>query len=106
MAKFHFIYWLVEYLQSQTDFLFDWDEGNLSKSQDKHSVTVDMIESCFSDDQLLALGEQYSPPCNEDRYGMIGKTCNGVICFICFTIREGKIRPISARLANQKERSI
>ena len=78
MAKFRVIYWLVEFLQSQIDFIFDWDEGNMVKSQEKHGVTIQMV----------------------------GKANTNEVIFICFTIREGKIRPISARFANKKERSI
>ena len=106
LAKFKFVYWLLEYLQSQAEFLFEWDEGNMFKSEDKHGVTLEMVESCFLDNNLIALGEQYHPSTSEDRYGMIGKTNTEEILFACFTIRNGKIRPISARLANKKERSI
>ena len=60
MAKFEFVYWLLEYLLSQEQFVFEWDEGNSYKSEDKHGVTVDEIESCFYDLDLLALGEQIS----------------------------------------------
>ncbi|MCK5072841.1 MAG: BrnT family toxin [Bacteriovoracaceae bacterium] len=106
MAKFKFIYWLLEFLQSQSDFIFDWDEGNMVKSKEKHGVTIQMVESCFLDNNLLALGEQYHPSVDEERYGMVGKANTNEVIFICFTIREGKIRPISARFANKKERGI
>ena len=106
MAKFKYIYWLVEFLLSERDFLFDWDEGNSGKSKDKHGVTIEMVESSFEDSNLLALGEQYQPIVDEDRYGIIAKTINGELLFICFTIRDGKLRPISARPVNKKERRI
>jgi len=106
LANFKFVYWLLEYLQSQAEFLFEWDEGNMFKSEDKHGVTLEMVESCFLDNNLIALGEQYHPHTSEDRYGMIGKTNTEEILFACFTIRNGKIRPISARFANKKERSV
>ena len=106
MAKFKFVYWLLEFLQSKTDFTFDWDEGNLTKSKDKHGVTTDLVESCFEDCNLLALGEQYQPKVEEDRYGIIAKSIAGEIYFVCFTIRNSRIRPMSARLANKKERGI
>lgn len=104
MAKFKFIYWLLEYLTSQDQFSFEWDNENLNKSDKKHGVDSSLIESCFYDSNLLALGEQYQPQVDEDRYGMIAKAASGEICFICFTIRDNKIRVISARLANKKER--
>ncbi len=106
MAKFRFVYWLLEFLKSKEGFIFEWDDGNISKSEDKHGVTIDMVESCFDDVDLLAIGEQYSPVVNEERYGVIGRSLSNDVFFICFTIRRGVIRPISARLANKKERRV
>ena len=57
MAKFKFIYWLVEFLLSGEDFIFDWNEGNSTKSEEKHGVSLEMVESAFQDGLLLALGE-------------------------------------------------
>lgn len=105
MAKFKFIYWLVEFVLSTENFIFDWDGGNSTKSKDKHGITVDIVESAFSDENLLALGEQFQPIVNESRYGVIAKSIDSNILFICFTIRDKKIRVISTRLANEKERS-
>lgn len=106
MAKFKFIYWLLEFLLSNEDFIFEWDEGNSTKNEEKHGVTLEMIESAFKDSSLLALGEQYQPIVDEARYGFIAKCATGEILFICFTIRSGKVRPISARLASISERNI
>ncbi len=105
MAKFRYIEWLVEFLLSQTDFIFEWDEGNSSKSAEKHGVESDEIETAFNDNNLLALGEQYQPEVDEVRYGILGKSITNEILFICFTLRDGKVRPISSRVANKKERS-
>lgn len=106
LAKFRYVYWLVEFLLSSECFSFDWDEANSTKSEEKHGVTVDMIESAFDDNKLLALGEQYQPVVKEGRYGVIGKCVTGETLFICFTLRAGKIRAISARPANKRERSV
>lgn len=105
LAKFKFIHWLVEFLLSDEDFIFDWDEGNSTKNEEKHSITIKMVESAFQDSSLLALGEQYQPSVDEARYGFIAKCRTGEILFICFTLRSGKIRPISARVANKNERN-
>jgi uncharacterized DUF497 family protein len=104
MAKFFFIEWLLEFLISQPDFVFEWDDGNSYKSLEKHGIENDLVESSFNDLNLLALGEQYQPPAPEARYGILGKAINGDILFVCFTIRQGKIRPISSRISNQRER--
>ena len=107
LAKFKFVYWLVEFLFSQERFFFEWDDGNSTKNEDKHNLTIEEIESVFEDNNILALGEQYQPViASEYRYGVLGKSFNDSVLFVCFTIREGKIRPISVRPANKKERSI
>ena len=67
-----------------------------------------MVESIFLDENLLALGEQYQPATHEPRYGLLGKTKSGSgeILFVCFTLRGKRIRPISSRFANLREREI
>lgn len=106
MAKFRFVSWLFDYINSRSSIIFEWDDANCTKSLSKHGVDNDMVESVFHDRNLLALGEQYQPITHEVRYGIIGKSYTGEIIFICFTIREQKIRPISSRFANQKERRL
>jgi uncharacterized DUF497 family protein len=106
MAKFKYAFWLLEYLQSHVNFIFDWDAGNQYKSEEKHGVTEDIVESCFKDSNLIALGEQYEPLHPESRYGVLAKSSDGDLVFICFTLRGERIRPISARLANKRERKL
>lgn len=106
MAKFKFIVWLYDFLVFQHEFLFEWDDGNSSKSLVKHGIECDLVESVFRDPSLLVLGEQIQPYVSEARYGIIGKAHDGSILFICFTIRKKKIRPISSRVVNQKERGL
>ena len=38
MAKFKFVEWLLLWLQENSHFEFDWDDGNRTKSAAKHSV--------------------------------------------------------------------
>jgi uncharacterized DUF497 family protein len=104
MAKFKYIKWLVSFLEAYEIFIFDWDKGNSTKSDNKHGVTTEQIESCFLDDRILPLGVQYEPIVPEERYGILAKDYNGMVLFVCFTIRDGKVRPVSCRLANKKER--
>lgn len=106
VARFEFIDWLVGYFQSVIVFMFEWDSGNSMKSLVKHGITIEQIESCFYDEDILALGRQLTPRCAENRYGIIAKDCFDNILFVCFTIRSGRVRPISARVANKSERDI
>lgn len=104
MAKFKYIQWLISFLEAFDIFTFDWDVGNSLKSEEKHDVTIEQIESCFLDERILSLGIQIEPEVKEDRYGVIARDYDGKILFVCFTIRNGKIRPVSGRVANKKER--
>jgi uncharacterized DUF497 family protein len=106
MAKFRFVFWLFEFLQTHRVLNFEWDDGNSLKSIQKHGLDNEMVESIFLDENLLALGEQYQPQVNEARYGILGKTKSGEILFVCFTMRWNRIRPISSRHANLKERDL
>lgn len=106
MAKFQFIQWLITFLEDFENFIFEWDSGNSMKSEKKHGITTERIESCFFDIKILPLGVQTEPKTTEERYGVIAKDVEGKVLFICFTIRQKKIRPISARLANKRKRAI
>jgi len=106
VAKFKYIQWLMTFLEAYDFFVFEWDAGNSNKSEDKHGVNLEQIESCFIDEKIMPLGIQFEPEVKEDRYGIIAKDCEGTILFVCFTIRDGKIRPVSGRLANKKEREM
>ena len=105
MAKFLFIEWLVDFI-SRKNFLFDWDEGNREKSLLKHGLNSLEAEDAFNDEYLVELGIQVAPKSTEERYGVIARTAEGKILFVSFTIRNGMIRVISLRNANQKERKL
>lgn len=105
MAQFVFFQWIFEFL-TESRFEFEWDTGNSQKNFLKHGVLTKDAEAVFFDDRLIVLGIQVSPETFEDRFGVIGKTKEGSILFISFTVRRGFIRIISARTANQKEREI
>lgn len=53
----------------------------------------------------MALGEQVSPQVDEPRYGILGVTTELKHVFVCFTIRQARIRVIHIRKMNKKERS-
>lgn len=83
---------------------FDWEDGNRDKNWLKHSVTYgECEETFFNIPRLLQTDPTHSQ--NEARYYALGHTHAGRNLFIGFTIRNTKIRIISARDMNQKERS-
>ena len=103
MAKFRFVEWLLLWLQENSHFEFDWDEGNRTKSAAKHSVRTEEAEEVFTLGQAVPLGVQVSPLV---RLGIVGTTTEGRILHVVFTLRDGKVRPISARPAHKKEREL
>lgn len=81
---------------------FEWDMGNYDKNWAKHKVEWQECEEAFFDSGL----KQYKDKLHsgkEERYIALGKTAHGRILYIAFTIRNNKIRVISARDLNRKE---
>lgn len=58
----------------------------------------------YNKDFLVPLGIQTTPPVNEPRFGILGKDLSGARLSICFTLREGNVRVISARPMSRIER--
>ena len=82
---------------------FDWDKGNFKKSWLKHKVNPFESEQIFFNEPLIII-EDSKHSNSETRYYALGRT-NGERClFIVFTIRKDKIRIISARDMNKKEK--
>jgi uncharacterized DUF497 family protein len=107
VAKFEFNEQIFLWIFSQIEFNFEWDTGNEQKSFIKHGITCTESESVFKNtESILPLGKQISPSydSNEDRFGVFGTSCFNKYLFISFTIRNSKIRIISARELNNKER--
>lgn len=104
VAKFMFAQWLWDWLSALTHFSFEWDEGNATKSLQKHRVTCEEAEEVFRERRFVPLGEQYQPPCPEPRFGIFGETSSGRLLFLAFTLRNQTIRVISARAMNERER--
>jgi len=83
---------------------FDWDEGNLEHIK-KHNVEAKECEGVFLNVPLLVLKDEIHSRL-EERLQALGLTKGGRLLFIAFTVRNEKIRVISARDQNKKERKI
>jgi uncharacterized protein len=84
---------------------FEWDDGNIHKSADKHGVTPREAEQVFLDPQLLTLiDEDHSGV--EKRYHAYGQSADGRLLLVSFTLRrnETMVRIISARNMSRRER--
>src|SRR5687768_15078691 len=82
---------------------FEWDEGNKEKNLIKHGITFQEIEQAFFDEfKKMAKDVHHSGV--EERGVLIGRTFNNVVLFISYTIRKERVRVISARPLNKRER--
>jgi len=84
---------------------FEWDEGNRNKSWDKHQVSPNECEEVFLNIALL-LHDDVRHSQQEPRFYVLGKTGQGRLLFLAFTVRDTKIRVISARPMSRKERQV
>ena len=82
---------------------FEWDEGNIDKSCQKHGITPKESEEIFLDENL-PVSRDIEHSQKEKRFIGLGKTLENKILSVVFTLRKDKIRIISARKANLKER--
>lgn len=84
---------------------FEWDSANIMKSQVKHSVTHQEAEEVFINKRSLIFPAKYAGS-DKIRWTVFGKTNNARPLTVVFTIREERVRIISARTMSKKERSI
>jgi len=84
---------------------FDWDEGNINKNWDKHRVYHLECEEIFFNEPIVIKVEKRGVS-QEERLSALGVTNEGRFLFVVFTMRRGRIRVVSARDMNKKERKI
>lgn len=84
---------------------FQWDFGNAVKSMVKHGVSVTESEQVFKNKPLMITDDE-NHSFSEHRGHALGKTDVGQLLHVSFTIRENRIRIISARPMSRLERKI
>jgi uncharacterized DUF497 family protein len=94
--------WYKELAQVQG---FEWDHGNAVKNENKHGVGCDEAEQVFLNRPLLLIDDPIHSKI-EPRAKMFGITNEERCLTVSFTIRRHRIRVISARPMNAKERRI
>ncbi len=82
---------------------FNWNKGNIEKSWVKHKVNFKECEEIFFNEPILIFPDKFHSQ-KEIRYYALGKTRNNRLLFVAFTIRNNKIRIISARNMSKKEK--
>ncbi len=84
---------------------FEWDKGNIDKNWVKHFVSQSECEQSFFNSPLL-IKDDILHSSQEKRYYALGKTNRKRQLFIAFTIRNKRIRVISARDMSRNERKV
>ena len=84
---------------------FDWDALNDRKSEAKHGVTQVEAEQAFFNVPVVQVSD-FKHSETEKRFHALGKTNEGRLLHITFTLRFGgrRIRVISARAMHRTER--
>ena len=83
---------------------FDWDESNREKNWITHQVSAGECEEVFFNLPLLIKSDPVHSKA-ETRYYVLGQTNINRRLFIAYTVRNKKIRVISARDMSRKERA-
>ena len=82
---------------------FRWDKGNKYKNWNRHKVRIQEAEEVFKNEPNFVFPDKRHSR-EEKRNGIFGITNEARPLTIIFTIREEKIRVISARDMSKKER--
>ncbi|MGA3085664.1 MAG: BrnT family toxin [Thermodesulfobacteriota bacterium] len=84
---------------------FEWDDHNTEKLRARHGVAPTECEQIFFN-RPFVVGDDSKHSEKENRFFVLGKTDTGRLLFLVFTVRSNRIRVISARDTNRKEREI
>jgi uncharacterized DUF497 family protein len=84
---------------------FEWDKYNSEKVKARHGVTSVECEQVFFNLPVIA-GDDEKHSETENRFYVLGQTDSGRLLFLAFTVRKNKLRVISARDMNKKERRV
>lgn len=82
---------------------FDWDKGNIDKNWKKHKVHYKEIEEIFLNTPIKIYQDNKHSQI-EERFTALGITDQNKRLYVTFAIRANKIKVISARDQDIKER--
>lgn len=80
---------------------FEWNKEKAKANFLKHGVSFEEAELAFEDESAVEIFDELNSD-KEIRYQIIGLSPLRLL-FVSFTVRNGKIRIISARKANTKQ---
>ncbi len=81
---------------------FEWDQGNAQKNWRRHRVAFAECEEIFLHGPIILPNPEHSA--TEPRHYAFGRTAQGRLLTVVFTVRRNKVRVISARDMSRKER--
>lgn len=87
------------------DDLFEWDPAKASSNLEMHGVSFEEAQSVFLDTTSLTIPDPLHSN-GEQRFITIGISVMGTILVVVHTDRDDRIRLISARRSNRRERKI
>ena len=85
---------------------FEWDQWNVQKNEEKHGVSPLEAESAFYDPAYKLFEDQSHSRSSEKRYILYGRSIENRVLMVGFTLRDKRVRVITARPASRKERRI
>ncbi len=80
---------------------FEWDENKARANLGKHNVSFELASEIFFKEAVLSFEDERFDY-GEMRKIALGQV-EGVVLYVVFTVREQRIRIISARKATRKE---
>jgi len=93
---------MINFFEKAEGFL--WNKYNTDKISEKHNVSPIECEEAFFNEMFIEPDETHSV--FEQRYKALGVTESSRLLFVVFTIRNNKIRVISARPMSKRERRV
>lgn len=81
---------------------FEWDEANKDKIWVKHKVSSEECEEAFATQRIFNQPDELHSG-KENRHILVSKTKKDRFLFIVFTIRNNKVRVVSARDMHREE---
>ena len=93
---------MKDFIEISEKIEFDWDESNIKKNEIKHGIYYKECEQAFQNNTIISEDIKHSK--QEKRFQCLGMTDSKKLIFISFTLRNYKIRIISARPMSKKER--
>jgi len=82
---------------------FEWDEEKAKQNLKKHRISFEEASTVFGDPLALTIHDPLHSE-EEDWFIILGESNRRRLLVVVFTDREDRIRIITARVANRRER--